>query len=292
MKLVNVLVSVMCIVFLASCDRHSSTQISTISSLTQAMDAFKSADDKTLIIFDVDETLIMPADAIWQKGYIWEGDVTKHFALSEEIKNSFKDCKDGNLDEISDRMLKVRFEPVEKITASVLQELQHRNLKVIALTNFGPGEFGHIPSLKIWRQQQLMSNGIDFESSFPSLSLMFNNLPATQSGNPEFYHGILFGANNPKGIVLTTFLDQLDFKPSKIIVIDDKEKYLLSIQEELAKRSITFQGFLYTGAEKEAAPVDLAVIEYQLEQMKKEHEYVSDINAQIALHNQPATACA
>ena len=114
MKLMNVICSIICILFLASCDHHSPSQISTISSLTQAMDAFKAADDKTLIVFDVDETLIMPADAIWQQGRIWEGDVTKHFALSDEIINAFKDCKDGDLDAISDRMLNVQFQPVEK----------------------------------------------------------------------------------------------------------------------------------------------------------------------------------
>jgi len=284
MKLVNMLVSISCVLFLSSCDRHPFSQILTISSLAQATDALAAADNKPLIVFDVDETLIMPADAIWQQGRIWEGNVTKHFSLSDEIKNAFKDCKDGDLDDISDRMLNVKFEPVEKITTSFVTELQHRNLKIIALTNFGPGEFGHIPSLKKWRKQQLAMNGIDFGSSFPALSLTFNNLSATQSGHPEFYQGILFGANNPKGVVLTTFIDKIDFIPTKVIVIDDKEKYLLSIQEELAKRSIPFQGFLYTGAEKEAASIDVAVIEYQLDCVQKKHEFVTDRQAYAQLN--------
>ncbi len=290
MKLMKFLSIAFFILFLSSCDRHSTTQITKIETLSLALDAFKSADDKTLIVFDVDETLIMPADALWQQGRIWEGNVTKHFALAEEIKNAFKDCKDGDLDSISDRMLNVEFQPVEKITASLVNELQHCNLKVIALTNFGPGEFGHIPSLKKWRKQQLAMNGINFESSFPGLALTFDDLPATQSGNPEFYEGILFGANNPKGVVLTAFLNKIDFKPTKIIVVDDKEKYLLSIQGELAKQSIPFQGFLYTGAEKESAPVDLAVIEYQLDHIEKSNEFISDAQALAELNKHAALA--
>ena len=75
------------------------------------------------------------------------------------------------------------------------------------------------------------------------------------------------------------FLDHIDFKPTKIIFIDDKESYLRSVQEELAKRNIEFEGFLYKGAEKNADELDLEVVTYQLERCASDNEFVTDIQA-------------
>ena len=290
MKILHTLCITSCLFTLTSCNRQSCSRIESIDSLSQAEQAFNDADNKTLIVFDVDETLVMPADAIWQEGRIWEVDAVKHFALPQNVKNVFNGIDPHDLNIVSDRMLNTEFKTVEPTTGSIVKSLQDRHLKVIALTNFGPGPFGHIPSLKEWRRSQLSANGIDFETSFPGLALTFSCLPATQSGYPEFYKGILFGANNPKGTVLGAFLDQLDYKPTKIIVIDDKEKYLTSIQQELAKRHISFQGFLYKGAEKNAAALDLGIVQYQLKRWKSCLEYVSDRQAHEYLNNQVVCA--
>lgn len=272
-----------CFVVYNQCQADLHSSIAAIDSLAQAQQAFDSADEQTLIVFDVDETIIMPTDALWQNGRIWEADIAKHFPVSNQLKKAYSNCKSEDLDIFSQRMFETSFEPVEAITVSLIQDLLKKNLKVIALTNFGPGKFGTMPSLKKWRRNQLRDLGINFESSFPGCSYIFSDLAPTQGSYPEYYKGILFGANNPKGVVLGSFLDQLDYAPTKVICIDDKEKYLLSIQEELAKRNIAFEGFLYKGAEKHAAPIDLEIISYQLDHWQQNHEHVSDIQVRSTL---------
>ena len=127
-----------CLLFFSSCIRQHSSKIVEIDSLSKAEKAFNNANSKTLIVFDVDETILTPADAIWQKERIWDIDITKHFPVSTKIKKYFGDLKpDDNI--FSNRLLHTLFRPVESNTPSIINNLQNRQLKVIALTNFGPG---------------------------------------------------------------------------------------------------------------------------------------------------------
>lgn len=275
------------LLLICGCHQKPYSKIISIDSLSKAEKAFKKADDKTLIVFDVDETLLMPEDAIWQQGRLWDVDVAKHFSLSEPEKSVFNNLTCDRASIISQRMLHTRFKTVESNTSAIIKSLQNRHLKVIALTNWGPDEYGQIKSLKEFRRLQLCENRIDFESSFPGLAITFSEIPAlvfptnepSYIKHPEFYKGILFGAGNPKGTILCAFLDHINFLPDNIIFFDDKEKFLFSAQDELAKRHIPFHGFLYTGAEKQAHAIDLSIIQCQLAHWKANGECMSDAQA-------------
>lgn len=270
---------VCCILMLSSCHRPQDSKIVSIESLSEVKHDFQDADKQTLVVFDVDETLLMPVDALWQQGRIWEADICKQLPVNDSVKNILKDVRQDDLTVFSNRMLHTQFKRVESNVDVLIKSLQARHIKVIALTNFGPGAFGTIPSLKEWRWAQLSEHKINFEMSFPGLTLTFPDFQPIQSGHPEFYKGILFAANNPKGKVLSAFLDQIAYKPTKIIFIDDKEKYLVSAQEEIAKKGVDFKGFLYSGAHKMASLIDPAIVEFQLKQWKECNEYVCDAQA-------------
>lgn len=278
---------IVCLIFLSSCDRKPVSQIDTIDSLVEVCHNLRDADPKTLIVLDVDETLITPCDALWQQGRIWELDYAKQLPIAQENKCTNKhDQERGTLPALSRRLLFCNYQLVEEITAKSIEEMQAKNVKVIALTNMGPGEFGFIPSIKEWRYAQLQKVGIVLDASFADLAIIFDQLPPVQSGFPEFYRGILFAANNFKGTVLGTFLDSVDWKPTKVIFIDDKEKYIYSVQEEMAKRGIPFHGYIYNGAEKYTKPVDPAIVALQVDHLNRYDALISDDDAHKLLEIQ------
>lgn len=253
-------------------------RITPINSLQEITDFCNTIKGSCLIVFDVDQTLITPADALWQEDHIWQIDPLKEHQFENQYKtNAERDHI------VSDRLLHCAMKSVESITVSIIQDLQTHPFKIIALTNFGPDQFGLIPSIKEWRFKQLFDLGIDFSKSFPDVTFCFSHLASSVSENggyPTLFKGILFAANNPKGIVLAAFLDVINQKFETIIVIDDRDKYLESIEKEMKARNQDVQCFWYVGAEKNKAVRKDDVIQLQLAYIHDQHTYLSDAEAE------------
>jgi len=65
--------------------------------------------------------------------------------------------------------------------------------------------------------------------------------------HPSLYKdGVLFCGMNDKGEVLLRFLELIDYHPKAIIFVDDKEKYLASVEAAARKMNIKFVGLRYT----------------------------------------------
>ena len=198
--------------------------ITEINSLQEALNSLKHLNKNALVLFDIDRTLI----------------------ARNECHNL-----DSDISAVS---------AVETITAPIIKELQHRGIKVIALTRgtnntiptkYVTGTHGIIESAQDWRYTKLLLVGINFSTSFPISEIVFNQLPIVRgSSHPMFYKGILLTAGNDKGIVLDTFLNFIKWRPSKIVFFDDKKKHLDAVQREMKQRDIPFQGYWYHAGEK------------------------------------------
>ena len=141
---------------------------------------------------------------------------------------------------------------VEDAIPHLIKNLQERQMKIIILTASPVGRIDQIPSIEDWRDIELKRLGIDISDSFSNHSpTVFNLLNRERGLYPLFKNGILLtnGDSNTKGNVLKAFLNLLDWKPSKIIFVDDRMTYLNSVEATLSDLGIHHLGIHYKGSD-------------------------------------------
>jgi hypothetical protein len=252
-----------------------------ISSFSEMKKEFEKADNKTLIIFDVDEVLITTqdhfmhpyADAIFLPMI--------HRAFSQATTPNEKKEVEENL---SLCMLLPKRVLIEEETPRLIKDLQKRHIKVIALTSCPTGRFGVIPQVERWRIEHLNAMNISFASSFPDRKReSFAEMASEGKPAPLFEEGILFSKGYKKGQVLKEFIRRCKFHPAKVVFIDDLEENLASVQAEMQAMSIAFQGYQYTGAERFFKEADEKVLKLQFEHLMEKKEWLSDAEVKLLL---------
>jgi len=125
--------------------------------------------------------------------------------------------------------------PVETDTIKLIDTLQKNNIPTVALT----ARSKSIIDLTI---KQLNSININLNKNhFANRTFTFKNTSC-----PSYLkNGVIFCGNNKKGEILRQFLKEVNMKPSLVIFIDDKRKYLEDVEANLTKISIPFLGFRY-----------------------------------------------
>ncbi len=256
--------------FVCSCQHYLIQRIEPIHSFEEV--DFTSIEPETLVIFDVDETLIQPLDA-----YL----INEHTPKAEEFKKHLfrkhPEVKDWN--ELTSLMLQQAQRPLlEPIIVEKIQELKRRNVLVIACTGMNIGSYGRFQSLEKWRYTHLKSLG--FEGNYENLVLRLNGFKR----NPGFYKGILSTDLESKGPAVGAFLDQIGLHPQKIVMFDDTlEGALLSVQKECEKRGILFQGYQYKGFKEK--PWNESLIQFQAKHLIQYKKWLSDKEGDKRLKN-------
>lgn len=226
---------------------------------------FNAIKSKTLVIFDVDETLIQPTDIYVMNENSPHGEAFKKrlVAANPEIKN---------WDEIATILLLQAERPlIEPSVIDKINAIKRRGVDVIALTAMNTGPWAELPSMEHWRYEQLKSLG--FEGSFESTEFKLKSFKK----KPVFYKGILATDTEPKGLVLGEFLDTMHLHPKVIIMFDDSLEFLQQVQAETAKRNIKFYGYHYQRAVEKQW--DEKLIEFQVNYLIKNHRWLGDKEA-------------
>ena len=126
---------------------------------------------------------------------------------------------------------------IEKNTLQVFKEAQKISDKTIGLTARG---FPIISdTLRL-----LKKIDINFLHNSFSQDIMFDSVMG------EFTQGIFFCSNGDKGKSLIELLKKVNYFPDTIIFVDDKEKYLLSVEQAVQNYPINFLGIHYTHLEE------------------------------------------
>ena len=102
------------------------------------------------------------------------------------------------------------------------------------------------------RYQELKRFGISFEQAFPFSSRSIDSITFENGTHPEYYRGILFsspqlqGAGS-KGAVLCAFLKTLPHLPKCVLLVDDRQTNLQTVQQSLHQQfpNIRYIGILY-----------------------------------------------
>lgn len=239
---------------------------------------FNSIGTDTLVVFDVDETLIQPTDTY---------SINEHTPQGEKFRKKLllKHPEIKNWDIYADISLREVQRPlVEPMIIQKISQLQARGVRVIACTFMNTGKYGPLEKMEAWRYEHLKSLG--FQGSFSDLII---DVPLTNR-KPVFYKGVLATDTLLKGPVIMAFLDAIQYVPKKIIMFDDSIEYLESTLAECKKRNITFQGYLYTRAI--AKPWDEELIEFQAEYLIQHKKWLTDDEARALMDQQKQFAYA
>ncbi len=234
--------------------------IHTIYSLAQAQKELNSTNQNTLVVFDMDDTLIEQSDMVFQTRFFKHPEVQK---LRQELKKHTAQLSDPvKAHELvaTTRLLKNSWHLVEKKSLPIIKKLQEHNIRVIALTAVPTGSFGIIRNMQEWRFAQLKNLGLDFSTSFTTQEIVFNELapftglltspayPTKHKKYPMYYKGIICSRPHPKGTVLATFLKHIDWTPKKVLFFDDTPKHVKSVTQAMKNLGIACSGYVYKGA--------------------------------------------
>lgn len=153
----------------------------------------------TLVLFDLDNTVFESTDIVGHAN--WFNDMIRKYPDQEEkiLKRAWHAIDNSDV------------KLIEEITPQIISQLQNQGVKVMALTS------RNLILLKA-TLRQLKSLKIDFSKTSPF------------EDSKYFHEGILFANNNyPKGKALLNYLKDVDFKPKRIILVDDLKKNLDSV---------------------------------------------------------------
>lgn len=263
--------------------------IKKIDSLAQAQGELDKADQQTLVVFDVDETLIKPTDTalqlLWQPAVFSKEDVQWMRQLkAKRQKHLAKTCSfyagEAFTRIWSQQLLKSSYVPIEPTTVETVRKLQQRGIKVIALTACRAGRRGDIPALQQWRFDELKKLAIDFSSAFPFKEKWIEELPLNEGYHPMYYRGILMATyTNPKGNVLSAFLDHCGWAPKKILFFDDRKDYVEGVVRAMRARGISCHGYWYCAVRRQKIKLKRTIVQAQFDYLIQHGHMISEQEA-------------
>jgi hypothetical protein len=238
---------------------------------------FKEADisqltPNSLVIFDVDEVLIAPADAILTpSGWNYKTDLWPDLLKNRELFSIVLKTSDFIL--------------IDPEVLQFIEKLKKRNISYIALTACRTGSMGQISSFVEWRIQQLDKLGVKFNFFYKN-PYIFKHLVGVQENAPVYQNGILFTGDfakqrNSKGKLLVDFLEHIDWKPDHVIFFDDRMYNLTALEEELAMKGISYQGYHFLANFDQ--PIVPEVVDLQMNTLLHEKIWLSDEKAKLFL---------
>lgn len=187
----------------------------------------------SVVFFNVSGTLYAPsltlADNQWR---IYFSEKVREF-ISDPVE------ADALINKIKNKIVsELPKKPVEEATAPLIKEMQKQGVTVLGITQKQPST-PYANNFDFITYNHLLSIGVDFEKTSVHLKNPIDNLR----------YGILFTSKQPIGPSIVAFLDSLENKPSKVIVIDNSLKCLESAEQSLNEAGIQFEGIRYSGAD-------------------------------------------
>jgi hypothetical protein len=272
--LLHISITFLCQSFYANQNGQYRATSSNHSSFIQKIQSFKDVNFDTiqpdsLVVFDVDDTLIQPVDTIL---------INAHTAQAKKFLEWLKKTYPIDWDLAGSvfkhwQLYKAKSRLIEPSIIDTIEQLKTRDIPVIACTFIYTGYRGGTKEpLEKWRYNHLKSLG--FEGSYTTKIIKFD----VDNNHPVFYKGILATDKVPKGIAIGAFLDAIGVHPKIIIMFDDTYDFLFSVQQECISRGIIFQGYQCQGAKPKAWDEDL--IKFQGRYLVEHGQWLSDQEAQ------------
>jgi hypothetical protein len=199
----------------------------------------------TLVCCDLDNTLI---EASQQFGSVQWGDNYRRSLIESGVSS---EEAEEIVHQIWMKMLPIiTMRLVDTEAPRIIQNFQQKGCIVLGLTARYPEEAQYTHS-------QLNRVGIHFDNRYSRQKMLLNG--------PVLYEkGILFcGTCNKKGEALINFLKRIEFKPQKIVFIDDKLTHIKDLENILTSFNIDYVGIRFSKADKRVNEYDQALADLQ-----------------------------
>ncbi|MCH9610475.1 MAG: hypothetical protein S4CHLAM81_01190 [Chlamydiales bacterium] len=221
---------------------------------------------ETLVILDIDNTLLMPTQELGSDQWF-------RYRLDSYRKEgkTYPQALELALPEWEAVQNITDVAVVEMETPTIIEKLQEKNIPVIGLSTRGL-------ALAMRTVQQLDSVGINLQVTAPSKE----EIPLLNPHAILFRKGILFTAGTHKGKGLQKLLAKLDYKPKRILFINDKRGNLRQLEEGVNELKIPFTGLRYGYLDDKVRNFRSDIADLQLENFKM---IVSDKDAETILNS-------
>lgn len=212
-------------------------------------EAQKYIDKDTLVILDIDNTLMEPKQAIGSDQWFYH---RIGFYKSQGL--DFNTSLSKTYDEWHKLQTITDVQTVEESTSQIVSQIQNKT-DTIALTTRGF-------QLSYATVRDLESLAITFTKKPYILENIFFDTPDEGGIFPGvlFFKGILFTNNTHKGEALFKLLDKAEKKPKKIVFINDKKSHIDPIEASAKERNIPFIGLRYGYTDQKATNLDMKLI--------------------------------
>jgi Protein of unknown function (DUF2608) len=208
---------------------------------------------ETLVIFDIDNTLIHPVEELSSDEWFYYM-VDKKMAEGLDNTTAVLYC----LPMAVYTQFNIDVEPTEQNIPELMTYLIDNNIAIMALT---------ARSFFLAEQTAEQLHNLDINFFIPTINSPDVILPTAY---PCFYKdGILFTGTNDKGEILNYFFDFMDYHPEMVIFIDDKMKNILSVEKALQNHLIPFVGIRYSGCDDRVKNFDPIKSELQWQELKE-----------------------
>lgn len=226
---------------------------------------------RSLVTFDVAGVLFWPKDQI----FIYN-DKKEYKKYITALKTKYGDKKANKL--ISIILKERQMISVDDSMPSLINSLQARGIKTVALTSGYTGNFGKIKKREDLRIKTLKKLGIDFSSSFPDKKLILTEEKdsSTTGSVSIFKKGILFASRNDKGQILKLFLDQISYSPTKIVHIDNSKSRVKEVEKYANSAGIEYLGIVFIKEREKLSKLDTKIADKQFEILENEKTWISD----------------
>lgn len=240
---------------------------------------------ESLVTFDVAGVLFWPKDQIFIHNE--KKEYKKYIAA---LKTKYGDEKATKL--ISIILKERQMILVDDNMPSLINSLQARGVKTVALTSGYTGNFGKIKKREDLRIKTLKKLGIDFSSSFPDkkeFTLKGEDHSSAASPVSIFKKGVLFASRHDKGQVLKLFLDQASYTPTKIVHIDNSKTRIKEVETYAKNAGIEYLGIIFSkDRAKLSETLDTKIADKQFEILENEKTWVSDKVARCIVYDKQA----
>lgn len=216
------------------------------------------ADGKTIVIFDLDNTLVCPKQELGSDQWFFKivdnataRGISTHDAIEELVPLYYHIHQHIDL------------QPVEPDTIDVLRQLKNRNAPVIALTA------RRAPNAER-THEQLRNAGIQLNPPAQMLTRMI-----IHTKEPALLlDGIIFCGNNDKGSALEQVFAQCGIPlPERIVYVDDKRSHLDAVARFCKKSGIEYIGLRYGYLDAAVKAYDVKKADKQLHEFLKKHPF-------------------
>jgi hypothetical protein len=221
---------------------------------------FNQIDERTLVIFDIDNTLIRQNQMIGT--HQW-GDYMRNRAIEQGLTPD--DAKALQHRVFGEVQPYVSVVPVEKSVVSLLRNLQKKGIPHFALT----ARPFHIADVTL-RQIQILNHS--FAKNFPE------QIDPHALGK-HLREGVIFSGEVPKGELLKRIVANSIAKPTKIIFFDDRRYNLESIETSFAGDPMELVNLRYGAADSVVETFDSKLADLEYSFLHEDQILISDEQA-------------